>query len=108
MTQEMFEEGLMAYQPFVSYNKWNVINYYRKISKLREIKTAPAYLESTSLVFAYGLDNFFTLVNPSGPFDVLGVNFNYFGLVATAIGIVGLTIVFVYLSKKKDLYRRWE
>jgi hypothetical protein len=78
------------------------------VSKLRAIKTAPAYLESTSLVFAYGLDNFFTLMNPSGSFDVLGAHFNYLGLFATALGIVGLTAMFVYLSKRKDLKRKWE
>jgi hypothetical protein len=42
-----------------------------KIFGLRGIQTAPAYLESTSLVFAWGVDMFFTRVTPSGAFDML-------------------------------------
>ena len=47
-----------------------------QVAKIRKVMTSPALLESTSLVFAYGLDLFFTRVAPSNTFDVLSESFN--------------------------------
>jgi hypothetical protein len=44
---------------------------YGQVSNLRAITTTHAALESTSLVFAYGLDLFYTRVTPSQTFDLL-------------------------------------
>ncbi len=45
-------------------------------------------LESTSLVFAYGLDLFSSRIAPSKTFDVLNENFNKAQLVLTIGGLV--------------------
>ena len=42
-----------------------------QVANLRGIVTAPTLLESTSLVFAYGVDLFFSRVTPSKDFDLL-------------------------------------
>uniref|UniRef100_A0A914HS65 ER membrane protein complex subunit 1 n=1 Tax=Globodera rostochiensis TaxID=31243 RepID=A0A914HS65_GLORO len=41
-----------------------------------EIRTTPSGLETTSLVFAYGIDLFYTRVTPSGTFDILKDDFD--------------------------------
>ena len=58
-----------------------------QVAKTRKIMTSPALLESTSLVFAYGLDLFFTRVAPSNTFDVLSESFNKAQLVVTVAGL---------------------
>ena len=57
---------------------------------MRRILTSPALLESTALVFAYGLDLFGTRVAPSRTFDVLSEEFNKLKaqLVLTVGGLV--------------------
>ena len=65
-----------------------------QVAKTRKILTSPALLESTSLVFVYGLDLFFTRVAPSNTFDVLSESFNKVQLVITIAGL-GLAIALV-------------
>ena len=56
--------------------------------------TSAALLESTSLVFAHGLDLFSTRVMPSGTFDILSDSFNKAQLVLTILGLtVGIIVV---------------
>ncbi|KAH0559446.1 hypothetical protein GP486_004036, partial [Trichoglossum hirsutum] len=58
------EEGLVRYQPALDFDpKW-VITHKRDVVGARKIITSPALLESTSLVFAYGVDVFGTRVAP--------------------------------------------
>ena len=69
--------------------------------------TSPSLLESTSLVFAYGLDLFFTRVAPSSTFDVLSENFNKAQLVLTVGGLVIAIMVTKPMVAKKRLKERW-
>jgi hypothetical protein len=48
------------------------LNHKREVIGVKKIETNPTVLESTSLVFAYGLDVFGTRVTLSFPFDVFG------------------------------------
>eukprot|EP01114_Cavostelium_apophysatum_P018073 TRINITY_DN5510_c0_g1_i2.p1 TRINITY_DN5510_c0_g1~~TRINITY_DN5510_c0_g1_i2.p1 ORF type:complete len:161 (-),score=31.15 TRINITY_DN5510_c0_g1_i2:28-510(-) len=107
ITPQEREEGLVPYDPVVQINPRHVVNYYKKVHNLRKIETAPAYLESSSLVAAYGLDIFFTRVAPSGTFDVLNPDFNYFALIATSVVLIVLTVVSMRASKKADLAKAW-
>ena len=79
-----------------------------KIANLRVIKTAPTYLESTSLVVAYGLDLFFARVSPSGTFDLLDPDFNYYALILTTVTVVVLTIISSFWAKKNTLNKLWK
>jgi hypothetical protein len=64
----------------------------QKIAGVEQIVSSPSSLESTSLVFCYGLDLFFTRRAPSKEFDILSDEFSRVGLVGTmlllAVGIV--------------------
>jgi len=57
------------------------------VANVNRILTTPVLLESTSVVFAYGLDLFLTRVAPSGTFDVLSEDFNKVQLVLTIVGL---------------------
>lgn len=56
---------------------------------LRAVASAPAVLESTSLLFCYGSDLFFTRITPAAHFDSLQSDFSY-GLLVVAL--LGLTV----------------
>ncbi|CAF0717369.1 unnamed protein product [Adineta steineri] len=71
------EEGLIMYTPEIMVNFESVINYYKYVYNIRGIHTVATGLESTSIVFAYGLDLFFTRVFPSRIFDQLKDDFDF-------------------------------
>jgi len=108
VTSEDKEEGLIPYDAKLPLLPKHYINYYKQIKNIRGIETAPAYLESTSLVVGYGLDLFFTRVAPSNTFDILNPDFNYFALVVTSVTLLVLTVASSWMSKKKDLQRLWK
>ncbi len=81
------EEGLFRYAPVVEFDpKW-IITHQREVLGMKKVITSPALLESTSLVFAYGLDIFGTRVTPSLAFDILGHGFGKLQLVGTMLAL---------------------
>lgn len=78
-----------------------------QVANVRHILTAPALLESTSLVFAYGLDLFCTRVAPSGTFDVLNETFNKAQLVFTICGLAVAIVVARPMVRQKRLREKW-
>jgi hypothetical protein len=86
-------EGLMRYAPVIEFDaKW-YLNHKREVLGIDHIITTPALLESTSIVFAYGLDVFGTRLSPSFSFDVLGKDFNKFQMLATVAALAVATFV---------------
>lgn len=87
-------EGLVKYSPVVDFDpKW-YLNHKREVFGIVGLITSPSLLESTSLVFAYGLDLFGTRVTPSFSFDVLGKDFNKLQMLATVVALfVGVMFV---------------
>jgi hypothetical protein len=84
------EEGLLRYQPAVEIDPKSVVTHERDVLGVRRIVTAPAVVESTCLVFAYGLvDIFGTRVAPSFLFDILGKGFSKATLVGTVLALLG-------------------
>jgi len=74
---------------------------------IRYVGTTTALLESTSLVFAAGLDLFWTRVAPSGTFDVLSEGFSKVQLLAT-IGALAIGLAVVRpIVQRKVLKQRW-
>ena len=55
--------------------------------------TTPAIIESTCIVFAYGLDIFLTRLSPSFSFDILGKDFNKFQMLATVAALAVATLL---------------
>jgi len=107
-TAEDKEEGLLPYDPKIVPSLKNTVSYYKQIKNLRGIVTSPAYLESTCLIVAHGLDLFFTRVAPSNTFDILNPDFNYVALILTSITLFGATIVSSQLVKRRELSRLWK
>lgn len=81
------EEGLMRYHPAIEIDPKLVVTHERDVLGVEEILAAPAVVESTSLVFAYGVDVFGTRVAPSFLFDILGKGFNKVALVGTVLAL---------------------
>ena len=66
------------------------------------IITIPSDLESTSLVFAYGHDLFFTKIQPDNTFDLLGEEFSYVLLIiSVCIAFVGAFTLRYFAKKTK-------
>ncbi|KAK3005418.1 hypothetical protein RJ639_016321 [Escallonia herrerae] len=78
-----------------------------KVENLRGIETVPAKLESTTLVFAYGVDLFFTRLAPSRTYDSLTEDFSYALLLITIVALVVAIIVTWVLSERKELQEKW-
>ncbi|KAL0573048.1 hypothetical protein V5O48_008907 [Marasmius crinis-equi] len=106
-TSEEAEEFLVQYDPLLPDDPRQVLSHNYKISRVEKIVTAPALLESTSLVFVYGLDLFLTRVAPSKTFDVLSESFNKTQLVLT-VAALALAILFAKPAvNRKKLRERW-
>ncbi|KAK6594649.1 DUF1620 domain containing protein [Botrytis cinerea] len=101
------EEGLLRYSPVIEFDPKLIISHKREVLGIKGVITSPAILESTSLVFAYGIDVFGTRVTPSAAFDILGKAFNKLSLVATVLALgVGVTIL-APMVRRKQINGRW-
>ncbi|KAK1750212.1 hypothetical protein QBC47DRAFT_394187 [Echria macrotheca] len=101
------EEGLIRYHPAIEIDPKSVITHERGVLGIRKIITAPAVVESTSLVFAFGIDVFGTRVTPSFLFDILGKGFNKLTLVSTVVGIAGGVLVLRPMVRRKQINGLW-
>ena len=92
-TKDELAEGLVRYTPVIELDpKW-YLNHKREVLGIDQIITTPALLESTSIMFAYGLDIFGTRLSPSFSFDILGKDFNKFQMLATVAALAVATFV---------------
>jgi hypothetical protein len=96
------EEFLIPYDALIAYDPKRVVTHAYPVLGLGEIATSPALVESTSLVFAHGLDLFLTRgVTPSGTFDILSDDFNKAQLLLTLAALsVGIAIAKPAVGKK--------
>ncbi|KAL2142426.1 hypothetical protein VTI28DRAFT_1198 [Corynascus sepedonium] len=102
------EEGLMRYHPAVEVDPKSVITHERDVLGVERILTAPAIVESTSLVLAYGIDVFGTRVVPSFLFDILGKGFNKVALVGTVLALLAGVVILAPVVKRKQINLRWQ
>lgn len=93
-TAQEASEGLVKYTPVINFDpKWHLTHRYEVLG-IENIITSESGIESTSLVFAYGLDIFGTRVAPSFAFDILGKGFNKISMLLTVVGLfVGVLFV---------------
>lgn len=108
MLAEHREEGLIPYMPELPIPSESIINYDQSLLAVRKITTSPAMLESTSLVFAYGLDLFFTRVTPSKTFDILKDDFDHLLITAVLVFLVVASYVSKLLAQRKALHAAWK
>lgn len=83
------------------------VTHALKVEGLKGIIAVPAKLESTTLVFSYGVDLFFTRLAPSKTYDSLTEDFSYALLLITIVALVAAIFVTWILSQKKDLQEKW-
>lgn len=107
-TREEQEEGLLRYSPVLEFEPKNYLSHSREVLGIKNILTAPSFLESTSLVFAFGNDIFGTQVVPSGAFDVLGKGFNRVQLLLTIVALMVGVAVIRPLVRRKTVEGRWK
>ncbi|XP_048477544.1 ER membrane protein complex subunit 1 isoform X3 [Plutella xylostella] len=107
-TPEQREEGLIPYAPELPLPAENVLNYNRTLTRVHGIYTAPADLESISLVFVTGLDLFYTRVAPSKTFDLLKEDFDYYLILLVLGALVAATYSTKYFASRKMLRQAWK
>ncbi len=101
------EQGLFRYTPFIGDNRRNMLTRDKAVFGIKKIITTPALTESTSCVFAYGVDLFYGRTAPSGTYDVLGNHFNKLQLVLTIIALGIATRVMGPIIQLRQLKTRW-
>ena len=84
------------------------LTHVHQVEGLRGMLSIPARLESTSLVFVYGLDLFYTPTAPSKTYDSLTEEFSYALLLITIVVLVVAIAVTYVLSERKELAEKWK
>ncbi|KAH8907952.1 DUF1620-domain-containing protein [Coniochaeta sp. PMI_546] len=107
-TQTEMEEGLMRYHPAIEIDPKMVITHERDVIGVKKIITSPVVVESTSLVFAFGVDVFGTRVAPSFLFDILGKGFNKLSLIATVVGLGVGVLALGPMVRRKQINTLWQ
>lgn len=81
---------------------------FRQVARINRILTAPARLESTSLVLASGLDLFYTRWAPSKSYDLLPPDFDYLLLSAIVASLSVGAAMLRTASERQDIASRWK
>lgn len=92
---EMEAEGLPKYTPAIEIDSRGIVSHEWDVIGIKGFVAAPAVVESTSLLVAYGIDIYGTRVSPSGLFDILGKGFSKLSLVIT---VWALTVGVLFLA----------
>ena len=106
--EEDKEEGMIPYRADLPHLGTDMITHIHQIAKLRKIITQHAGSESSSLVFAFGLDLFFSRITPVGGFDVLNDDFNYPMLLLTVFSMLFVVIWIRVALKDKENTDLWK
>jgi len=101
------EEQLIPYEPVIPDDHRRVLSRDFGVVGVRHVITSPSLLESTSLVFAYGQDLFFTTVAPSGRFDLLSESFNKIQLMLIIAGLSFAISVTKPIVQRRQLKQQW-
>ncbi|XP_060176971.1 uncharacterized protein LOC132607148 [Lycium barbarum] len=107
-TQAEKEEGIIPLTDSLPIMPQAYVTHALKVEGLRNIIAIPAKLESTTLVFAHGLDLFFTRLAPSKTYDSLTEDFSYALLLITIVALVIAIFVTWILSERKELEEKWK
>ncbi|RZC50279.1 hypothetical protein C5167_018705 [Papaver somniferum] len=101
------EEGLIPLTDALPIIPQSFVTHSLLVEGLRGIVTIPTKLESTSLVFSYGVDLFFTRIAPSRIYDSLTEDFSYALLLLTIVALIAAIFVTWVMSEKKELNEKW-
>jgi len=102
------QEGLYQYTPLVPLISMTSPSYNQTVEGVSSIIAAPAALESSSLMLAYGgPDIFFTRLTPSKGFDMLPESFNRPLLSIVVVGLLVAVFVVRNMSSSKTVKMGW-
>ncbi|KAF9879595.1 duf1620 domain containing protein [Colletotrichum karsti] len=104
---EMEAEGLIKYHPALEIDPRQIITHQRDVIGVQKIITSPTIVESTSLIFSFGIDVFGTRAAPSFAFDILGKGFNKISLISTVLALTVGVAVLGPIVRKKQTNMRW-
>ena len=105
LSEEQRAEELMAYHPEIAFPSRSLLSYNLSLTGLAQLVTSPTLVESTSLIFAYGLDLFSTRFAPAQQFDLLQSEFNKPLLILTVVILLSLTLcTWLYLQWRNLKY----
>eukprot|EP00929_Paragymnodinium_shiwhaense_P012930 TRINITY_DN120803_c0_g1_i1.p1 TRINITY_DN120803_c0_g1~~TRINITY_DN120803_c0_g1_i1.p1 ORF type:complete len:1003 (+),score=312.29 TRINITY_DN120803_c0_g1_i1:119-3127(+) len=102
------DEAIMPYSPKLDLRLTDVLSHVNPMVGIKGVVSSPTALESTSLVFSYGLDIFFTPVQTAKAYDVLSPGFNYKLLYLSVIAVISAHLITSYLASVKALKDRWK
>ncbi|KAF7637957.1 EMC1_C domain-containing protein [Meloidogyne graminicola] len=108
MLLEHREEMLIPYIPELPLSTEDFINYNQTVMKVRQIRSAPSGLESSSLIFVFGLDLFYTRVMPSGTFDILKDDFDYAFIFLVMVFLTVTSYICKRISRHQGIQKAWE
>lgn len=107
-TSDEASEGLFTYHSFLNVDsQQHVLSHSRYVLGANQLATAPARLESTSVVVAHGFDVFCTRVTPSRQFDVLNSSFAKNKLVYTIGALITLVAYFRPYVARRAVNMKW-
>uniref|UniRef100_A0A5B7APM3 ER membrane protein complex subunit 1 n=1 Tax=Davidia involucrata TaxID=16924 RepID=A0A5B7APM3_DAVIN len=106
-TQAEREEGIIPLTDSFPIIPQSYVTHALKVEGLRGIVTVPTKLESTTLIFSYGVDLYFTRLAPSKTYDSLTEDFSYALLLITIVALVVAIFVTWVLSERKELQEKW-
>lgn len=102
------KEGLVQYSELIHSIPYLALSYDLTVEGVTGVATAPADLESQSLVLAYGgPDIFYARTSPSKSFDLLPDSFNRPLLSIVVVGLLGVTIFLRQKALKKLRDQGW-
>ncbi|KNA06063.1 hypothetical protein SOVF_184420 [Spinacia oleracea] len=106
-TATELEDGIIPLTDTLPINPQAYATHALKVEGLRGIVSVPSKLESTTLMFAYGADLFFTHLAPSKTYDSLTDEFSYALLLLTIFALVAGIFVTWIMSERKELRDKW-
>lgn len=101
------DEGLVVYKGHIDFVPVDTLSYGLEIAGVREIVSSASALESTSLVFCFGLDLFFARRAPSKEFDLLSPDFSRVGLMSTMFALGVAIVVSRRMVEAKKIRDAW-
>lgn len=108
LTESDAAEGLIPYAAILPISPLSNLNYNITIAKIRDISVHPSRLESTSLIFAVGLDLFFTPYSSHMSYDRLSHGFSPIVIVVMVIGLSIIALLLKRLSDRSELKKMWK